>query len=62
VPTLGFWGGNDRVVAVAQGERLIASIPGAELRVFEGAGHAVYMNDPDRFNEELVAWVAAIGG
>ena len=60
VPTLGFWGENDRVVPVAQGRNLIAAIPGAELRIFEGAGHAVYMNDPARFNEELIDWINSI--
>jgi len=62
VPTLGFWGEDDRVVPVAQGRNLIAAIPGAELRVFEGAGHAVYMNQPDRFNEELIGWLRTLPG
>ena len=62
VPTLGFWGEDDRVVPVDQGRSLVAAIPDAELRVFEGAGHAVYMDEPERFNAELVEWIRNLPG
>ncbi len=60
VPTLGIWGGDDSIVPVSEGERLIASIPGAELVVFEGGHHAVYKFDPDRFNATLVEFVQSL--
>jgi abhydrolase domain-containing protein 14 len=60
VPTLGIWGSEDRIVPVADGEKLVASIPGARLSVYEGGRHPVYMDFPERFNEELVAFVKAI--
>lgn len=60
VPTLGIWGGDDSIVPVSEGERLIGSIPGAELVVFEGGHHAVYKFDPDRFNEVLVEFVQGL--
>ncbi|MCP3973286.1 MAG: alpha/beta hydrolase [bacterium] len=60
VPTLGIWGGEDSIVPVSQGERLIAAIPGAKLVVFEGGHHAVYKFDPDRFNAALVEFVQGL--
>jgi pimeloyl-ACP methyl ester carboxylesterase len=46
VPTLLVWGDQDRLVPVEQAERWKASLPQAELRIFEGAGHLVHLEDP----------------
>lgn len=62
VPTLGIWGGDDSIVPVSDGERLIDSIPGAELVVFEGGHHAVYKFDPERFNRVLTEFVQGLNG
>jgi microsomal epoxide hydrolase len=34
----------------AQGENLVRKHPAAELSVFEHAGHALFLDQPDRFN------------
>jgi len=61
-PTLGIWGSEDGIVPVSDGEKLVASIPGARLSVYAGGHHPVYMDFPDRFNEELVAFVKSEAG
>ncbi len=62
VPTLGIWGGDDRIVPVDEGERLIASISGARLEVVAGGGHAVYMTNPEEFHRLLLGFVKKVRG
>jgi 2-succinyl-6-hydroxy-2,4-cyclohexadiene-1-carboxylate synthase len=57
VPTLVVAGALDtKFVALA--ERLASTIPGAELAVVEGAGHTVHLEQPDRFLDVLLPWLA----
>jgi 2-succinyl-6-hydroxy-2,4-cyclohexadiene-1-carboxylate synthase len=58
VPTLVVAGALDTKF-VALGERLAAAIPGAELAVVDGAGHTVHLEQPDRFLDVLLPWLAA---
>lgn len=58
VPTLVIAGALDPKF-VALGERLAATIPGAELAIVEGAGHTVHLEQPDRFLDVLLRWLAA---
>ena len=60
VPTMGLWGGDDSIVPVSQGERLIAAIPEARLVVIPDGGHAVYMTNPDEFHTEFLAFVQSL--
>ena len=57
VPTLIVWGSEDAVVPLAEGQVLSKSIVGSRLSVFEGAAHPCYLDQPDRFHEELIAFV-----
>ena len=41
----------------AQGEALVASRPNARMEVFETAGHALFVDEPDRFNALLFAFM-----
>lgn len=41
------------------GELMKAKIPGSELTVFDGLGHAMFLEDPKRFNERLAAFLKA---
>ena len=50
VPTLVTVGELDVLVPLAASEELAAAIPGAELVVFEGAGHLASIESADRFN------------
>ncbi len=56
VPTLIFWGSDDAVFPLAEGQALSKSIVGSRLSVFEGAAHPCYLDQPDRFHAELIAF------
>lgn len=47
-PTLILWGTADRLIPVAQADRLAAAIPGAALIKYEGVGHAPHEEIPVR--------------
>jgi hypothetical protein len=53
-PTLVLHGGGDRVVPVDNGVALARAIPDAKLRVFEDAGHLVFIERAEELNEEIV--------
>jgi len=57
VPTLVLWGSADKVFPVGEGEELAAAIAGARLLLFEGASHPCYLDQPERFHDELVTFV-----
>jgi abhydrolase domain-containing protein 14 len=57
LPTLVVWGGADTLIPLDEGRALAASLPGAELLVIEGAGHACYLDDPSGFHARLVAFL-----
>lgn len=48
-------GGSDRITPVVRVERLAAGLDDVTLTVFDGAGHAPFLSDPDGF----AAWRAA---
>ncbi len=48
VPTLVVWGAADRIYPVAHGEAYAAAIPGAQLVVFDDAGHLPSLETPER--------------
>jgi len=45
-PTLILWGGRDRLIPPAVGERLAQAIPGSQLVVFPTLGHVPHEEDP----------------
>jgi non-heme chloroperoxidase len=57
-PTLLCWGQHDAFVPDADQERLMARIPHAELRVYEGGGHALHWERPERFANDLAEFAA----
>jgi pimeloyl-ACP methyl ester carboxylesterase len=56
-PTLVLHGGGDRVVPVDNGVALARAIPDAKLRVFEDAGHLVFIERAEELNEEIVSFL-----
>jgi len=54
LPTLILWGADDRFAGVQMAERFHEEIPGSELHVFEGAGHFVWEEEPERTTAALV--------
>ncbi|MFD7104387.1 alpha/beta fold hydrolase [Streptomyces celluloflavus] len=53
LPTLVCWGAQDSWIPAAKGHELAAAVPGARLRLIEGAGHLVQEDAPDRLTAEL---------
>lgn len=56
VPTLVITGSADTTVAPVVQEELARGIPHARHVVIEGAGHAVIIDTPEKFNETLVSF------
>jgi pimeloyl-ACP methyl ester carboxylesterase len=58
VPTLVIHGDGDRTCPIeTTGQRVAQLIPGAELKVYEGARHGLFITHMDRFNRDLLAFV-----
>ena len=62
LPTLLVWGSEDRLIPRAQAERLADGMTNARLEVLEDAGHACYMQQPERFHQLLLAFLQAVSG
>jgi len=60
-PALLVWGDRDALVARAQQDRLMEAIPRARLAVYEGTGHAVHWEEPQRFAAQLAAFALSQG-
>ncbi|MEE4417818.1 alpha/beta fold hydrolase [Streptomyces bugieae] len=61
VPALVIQGDADRSAPIEQtGRRTHALLPDSELVVIDGAGHGLYMSDPDRYNKEVLAFANAL--
>jgi non-heme chloroperoxidase len=58
-PTLLVWGDRDEYISRADQDRLLAALPNSLLEVYEGVGHAVHWEVPQRFAAELIAFVAS---
>jgi non-heme chloroperoxidase len=56
-PTLILWGDRDALCTRRDQEALVAAISGARLVVFQGTGHAVHWEQPERVAAELAAFV-----
>ena len=59
VPTMIIWGSRDRIVSREEMEKL-AKILDARLIVYEGARHAAYLDHPERFADDLLAFYKAL--
>jgi pimeloyl-ACP methyl ester carboxylesterase len=61
-PTLVLWGDRDGLAPRADQDALVAGIAGARLVVYEGTGHALHWEEPERFATELTAFVEDLAG
>ena len=59
-PTVLFWGERDGFSTYEQQRELASEIPGAELRVYAGAGHSLHWEEPRRFAGDLANFVRAL--
>lgn len=60
VPVLLIHGDRDQISPVEQSIFMKEQIPNAELKIFEGIGHAPFLEDPKRFNSILKVWLEKI--
>jgi non-heme chloroperoxidase len=54
VPTLILQGRLDHIVSYQLAEQLQKAIPNSKLVPFEKSGHALFVEEPDKFNKELI--------
>ncbi len=59
VPVLVIWGREDNWIPVDRGHRLAELIPGASLRIIDGAGHLVQLDRPTALAVALTGWLDA---
>lgn len=57
LPVLICWGAQDTWIPAAKGEELAQLVPGAELRLIEGAGHLVQEDAPAELAGELIGFL-----
>jgi rifampin ADP-ribosylating transferase len=56
-PALAIWGDRDALIPVDDQRELVAAIPGARRRVYEGVGHLVLWEQPGRLADDVTAFV-----
>jgi pimeloyl-ACP methyl ester carboxylesterase len=56
-PTLIVWGDKDEIFLRPEQEMLLARIPGAQIDVYQGAGHAPHWEEPERFTRDVMAFL-----
>jgi pimeloyl-ACP methyl ester carboxylesterase len=57
VPVLVVWGRDDTWIPVDRGHRLADSVPGSTLRIVEGAGHLIQLDQPVALAAILTDWL-----
>jgi pimeloyl-ACP methyl ester carboxylesterase len=60
-PTAVIWGDRDSVGPREEQLRIAAAIPGASLTVYEGTGHALHWEEPERFAADVAAFATELG-
>ena len=61
-PTLVIAGAEDKAVPLWHAHMLAQNIPGAQLQIIDGAGHALLWTDSDAMVEAIEAFLAAVDG
>lgn len=60
VPTLVIWGDQDDILPRSDQQTILDAIHGARLLTYEGAGHAVHWEQPERVVADLAAFAGRI--
>ena len=56
-PVLVVWGRDDSWIPVDRAHRLADAVPGAELRIVDGAGHLIQLDQPVALATILTDWL-----
>ncbi len=59
LPVLVVWGREDTWIPVDRADRLAGMVPGSRLRVIDGAGHLVQLDQPTALAVTLTEWLAS---
>jgi pimeloyl-ACP methyl ester carboxylesterase len=57
VPTLIVFGTADSPIIPVNARRTQAAIAGSHLEIYDGAPHALFLTEPERFNRDLLAFI-----
>ncbi|MFJ4284698.1 alpha/beta fold hydrolase [Paenarthrobacter nicotinovorans] len=60
IPTLILWGAHDHLVPRQHQETLVSRIQGARLQIYEGTGHLVLWECPERVAEDLTRFLGGL--
>ena len=60
MPTLIFWGSEDRIIPLKQGQQLGRAMPNSRLFVLDGASHPCYLDKPLDFHRELLQFLQGL--
>jgi pimeloyl-ACP methyl ester carboxylesterase len=58
IPTMLVWGRHDRAVPIEAGWTMHGRIPGSRFEVFDRSSHLPNFDEPDRFNDLVVGFLA----
>ncbi|HEY8379920.1 MAG TPA: alpha/beta fold hydrolase, partial [Nannocystis sp.] len=61
-PTLVLHGAEDATVPVDEARAMAERIPGAALRIIDGAGHLPMVEQPEAFDAELARFIESAAG
>ncbi len=62
LPVLVIWGSADRMFKPVDHRALAARFKNSALLMLPGAGHAAYLDQPDRFHETLLKYLSGLDG
>ncbi|WP_406862183.1 alpha/beta hydrolase [Streptomyces sp. HUAS MG47] len=60
VPTLVVWGDQDPLLTRTDQQTILDTIPDSRLEVYEGVGHTLYWEAPDRVLRDVAAFAAGV--
>ncbi|MEU5952538.1 alpha/beta hydrolase [Streptomyces sp. NPDC047525] len=62
VPTLAVWGDRDPILTREEQQTILDTVIGSRLIVYEGAGHIVHWDMPERVVRDIAAFAASVDG
>ncbi len=60
VPTLIVWGEKDEIIPMQKSDALAAVLEDAKRVILKGAGHPCYVDSPEEFHRELLAFLGSL--